>query len=141
VVSTGGVASMLHERVAVAVLPAASVARTRKVWDPSASEVYAFGDEHAEKPPASRLQVREPSFVVKEKVAAVLATAPLGPEVMETVGAVVSCTTTLNPPVATLPEASVAEHDTGVVPSEKEDPDGGVHVGVIGVGPSAAVAV
>src|SRR5204863_355545 len=46
-------------------------------------------------------------------------------------GAVVSCTVTLNVPVAVLPWASVAEQVTVVVPRSNVDPDAGEHDGVI----------
>src|SRR5512140_972048 len=45
-----------------------------------------------------------------------------------TVGGVVSTTVTLNEPCPVLPCASVALHDTSVVPSAKIDPECGVHV-------------
>jgi len=59
-----------------------------------------------------------------------------------TVGAVVSTTVTVNPPVAVLPDASRAVHVTGVEPSGNVAPDAGVHV-TVGFGSllSTAVAV
>src|ERR687894_271249 len=56
------------------------------------------------------------------------------------VGAVLSCTMTLNEPVASFPAASVAEQLTVVVPSGNVEPEAGSHV--TGTEPStASVAV
>ena len=58
------------------------------------------------------------------------------------VGGVVSSTVTWNDPVAVLPDASVALHDTVVVPKANVEPEVGVQVTVGEAGlASAAVAV
>ena len=44
--SDGGVASTENDRVATAWFPAASVARTRKVYDPSANAAAVYGLVH-----------------------------------------------------------------------------------------------
>ncbi|MFN8224165.1 MAG: hypothetical protein U0R50_13070 [Gaiellales bacterium] len=122
-------------------LPAPSVALTWNVWEPSPRPLKAAGDEQEENEPASSEHVNVPSFAVNGMVAVELATVPVGPPVIETVGAVVSCTTTLNEPLALFPAASVATQLTAVVPIPKLDPETGEHEGTIEAGPSLAVAV
>src|SRR5262245_21906936 len=55
-------------------------------------------------------------------------------------GGVTSRTVTLNPPVATLPAASVAVHTTCVAPTGNADPDGGAHA-TTGFGSRLSVAL
>src|SRR5664279_4126980 len=57
----------------------------------------------------------------------------------QTIGAVVSTTVTVNPPVAVLPVASRAVHSTGVEPSGNAAPDAGLHV-TVGFGSTRSVA-
>jgi hypothetical protein len=67
---------------------------------------------------------------------------PLDGEVIDTVGAVVSLTVTVKLPFAVLPDESVAEQLTVVVPRGKVEPEAGVHVTVTAPSTSSvAVAV
>ena len=92
-------------------MPAASVARTRKVWDPSERLAYAFGEEQVAKAPESRLhwKVEPGSLEEKPKLGEGLVVVPVGPEVIVVSGGVVS---TVNVRVAgkasTLPVLSTA---------------------------------
>ncbi len=91
VVSAGG--AIVHERLTgELVFPAASVARTSKAREPVESPEYDCGEEHAlHAPPSSRHSKVEPSSLeVNSKVADVDVTVPDGPDVMVTVGGVVS---------------------------------------------------
>src|SRR5215210_4206616 len=74
------------------VLPAASVARTRNVWLPSASAEYAFGLAHGANPAPSSSQAKlEPgSLEANEKLAAVAFVSAGGPKSMVVSGGVVS---------------------------------------------------
>jgi hypothetical protein len=75
------------------VLPAASVARTLKVWEPLASPVYRFGEEQALKSAPSREHSKvELGSSVEEnvKLASLVFTVPDGPELMTVSGGVVS---------------------------------------------------
>jgi hypothetical protein len=140
-VNVGPETSTTHDREAFPTLPAPSVARTWNVCEPSPSPLRTAGDEQAAKEPPSSAHESEPSFAPNGMVAVELATVPVGPPVIDTVGEVVSCTTTLNEPLAVFPPASVAVHDTVVVPMPKLDPEAGEHAGTMEVGPSLAVAV
>lgn len=140
-VNVGGETSTAHEWDAFPTLPAASVALTWKVCEPSPRPLRVAGDEQDANEPPSSAHENDPSFASKGIVAVELATVPVGPPVIDTVGAVVSCTTTLNEPLAVFPAASVAEHVTAVVPMPKLDPDAGEHEGTIEEGPSLAVTV
>ena len=74
------------------VLPAASVARTLKVWEPLASPVYCFGEEQALKSAPSRLHSNLEFASVEENVkrVSVVFMVPDGPELMTVSGGVVS---------------------------------------------------
>jgi hypothetical protein len=63
-------------------LPAASVARTSKVWLPDATFEYAFGEEHDAQAPASirHSNVVPPSFAENPKLGLALFVGPEGPE-------------------------------------------------------------
>jgi hypothetical protein len=73
-------------------LPAASIARTLKVWLPSARPLYEAGDVHAEKAPPSSLhwKVEACSEDVNEKLAAELPDGFGGCDVIVVSGATVS---------------------------------------------------
>ena len=72
VVELGAVASIVqvYEAGEPSVLPAASVARTSKVCEPSATPLYAFGEVQAANEPPSSLhsKVEPPSLDVNEKL-------------------------------------------------------------------------
>lgn len=73
------------------VFPAASVARTEKVWEPAERPVYDLGDVHEVHAPLSRRHSNvDGSFAVNAKVADDEVTVPDGPEVMVMTGGVVS---------------------------------------------------
>jgi hypothetical protein len=63
-----------------------------------------------------------------ENVMVPLNVEPLEGEVIDTVGAVVSLTVTVKLPFAVLPDESVAEQLTVVVPMGNVEPEAGVHV-------------
>jgi hypothetical protein len=73
-------------------LPAASVARTLKVWEPSANPVYCWGEEQALKAAPSREHSKVEFGSVEEnvKLASLVFTIPDGPESMMVSGGVVS---------------------------------------------------
>jgi hypothetical protein len=72
------------------VLPAASVARTAKLCEPSDRPAYAFGDEQLAHAPASRRhwKLERDSEELKAKDADVEEEVPDGPEVIDVSGAV-----------------------------------------------------
>jgi hypothetical protein len=74
------------------VFPAASVARTLKVWDLLASPVYRVGEEQALKAAPSREHSKVELGSVEENVkrASLVFTVPDGPELMTVSGGVVS---------------------------------------------------
>jgi hypothetical protein len=111
--AAGAIVSTVHVRVAGvgSVLPAESVARTAKVWEPSPRPVYVRGDVHAVNAAPSRLHsnVAAGSSAEKLNVAVVNAVEPSGPEPIVVFGATVSTTTVRAFEAAdVLPAASVA---------------------------------
>src|SRR5919206_85670 len=108
----GRVVSTLHvnEAGVASVLPAASVARTWKVCEPSARPVYCLGEVQAVKPPASswHWKLTPPSGELKVKLAVLLLLLAAGFESMAVSGAAVSLSTVALA-VALLPTASVCE--------------------------------
>ncbi len=93
---SGAAVSTVKLRVAseASVLPAASLALTEKVCEPSESPVSSFGDEQAAQAPASSLHSKlDPSSVEeKEKLAELDAVTPDGPPEISVSGAAVSTT-------------------------------------------------
>ena len=73
-------------------MPAASVARTLKVWEPLVRPLYCFGEVQLLKGAPSRLhsKVEPDSLEENPKAASVLLTVPVGPEVMVVSGGVLS---------------------------------------------------
>jgi hypothetical protein len=111
--AAGAVTSTVQPRLAGdwSVFPAASVARTWKVWLVSARPVYVFELVQAVKGPPSRLhsKVDEGSSAVKVNDAEVLEVAPSGPVVIVVFGADVSTVTvTAFDAEELLPAASIA---------------------------------
>ena len=90
-------ASIAHSWTAAvgSTLPAASIARTRKVWSPTARPVYSTGETHgAEAPSSAQLKVESGSLDEKVKVALV-SFESAGPESIVVSGGVVSADTTV----------------------------------------------
>ena len=82
-------------------MPAASVARTAKVCDPTGRSSYFFGDVHSAKAPPSKAHSNVPgSVALKVKSAEVLLVVPDGPPVIEVSGGVVSGPGSPPPPSA-----------------------------------------
>jgi hypothetical protein len=73
-------------------LPAASVALTEKVWEPTASLMYCLGEEHALKAPPSSLHWKVEFASLEEKVNEALFCfmVPEGPNCIVVSGGVVS---------------------------------------------------
>jgi hypothetical protein len=94
VLSTGGAgAATVQLRLAgeVSVLPAASVARTAKVWDPTATMRASGGAQVPQAPESSEHWKLEPlSLEVKAKLTLVRVVVPKGPETILVWGAAVS---------------------------------------------------
>jgi hypothetical protein len=91
--AVGAVVSIVQVRLAVVlVLPAASVALTWKVCEPSARPLCALGLVQAEKVPLSSAhwKVEPVSLLVKLKLAFAEFVVPLGPAVIVAMGGVVS---------------------------------------------------
>src|SRR5215217_3223526 len=113
VVEAGAVASIVHVNDAgvASVLPAASVARTSKVCEPSARPLYDFGEEQVvQEPPSIRHANVDPlSLELKEKLAAPALVGSAGCAVIVVFGAAVSTVHVNEAGVASvLPAASVA---------------------------------
>ena len=109
----GATVSTVQERVAgvASTLPAASFARTEKVWEPFARLEYAFGDVHAAHAPASSLHSNDDpaSVALNPNEAEAELTEPVGPLVIEVPGADVSTVQVRVAGVAsTLPRVSLA---------------------------------
>jgi hypothetical protein len=126
-VVSGAVVSTVNDAVAgdASGVPRLSVARTENVYDPSASELYAFGDVHAayvpvvEPGPSSLHWNVDPGLVEPNpNDGDALFVAPVGPLVIEVSGAEVS---TVNARVAgvasTLPAPSAARTENAYEPS------------------------
>ena len=111
---SGATVSTVQVRVAsvASALPAASVARTRKVWAPWARPVSVRGEVQASQAPSSSLHSKVASGVGRAEnasVAVVDATVPVGPESIVVSGATVSTVQVRVASVASvLPAASVA---------------------------------
>jgi hypothetical protein len=99
IVVCGGVVSdagswMVQLRLAgvASVLPAASIARTRKVWEPAARPLYVVGLVQPANAEASRehWNVEPVSDELNVNEAVVVVTVPVGPELIVVCGAVVS---------------------------------------------------
>src|SRR3954468_18693387 len=126
VVSTG-VVSTVHVRVAgeASVLPAPSVGPPLNVCEPSARPEYALGDVHAAyAPPSMRHSNVEPDSVdANPRLADAELTVPLGPEVIDVLGAVVSAVVTVQVREAgdasVLPTESVARTSNVCEPSAR----------------------
>src|SRR6185295_14195020 len=117
---SGAVVSTVHVYVCgvAAPFPAASVAWTSNVWEPSASEEYLFGLEQAAKePPSSRhWKVTPPSLALKSKVAPVALVGSAGAESIDVTGRVRSTVTlTMSSPV--FEPTSVATARSAAFPS------------------------
>ncbi len=113
IVVSGATVSTVQVRAAsvASMLPAASVARTRKVWSPCARPVSARGEVQVCQAPESSLHsnVAPVSSEAKPKLAEVEAVGPLGPESIVVSGATVSTVQVRAASVASvLPAASVA---------------------------------
>ena len=93
-VTTGATPSTSHVRITSGpTLPAASVARTQKVWEPAARTPSPSGEEQAYGAPPSRRQVKSAgSSATNVNVTAPAPTSPDGPEVMVVVGPTESTT-------------------------------------------------
>src|SRR5919204_3303034 len=93
--SFGGASDTVQVRLAgvASVLPAESVAATENVWVPAARSEYACGDVQGAAAALSSEQANvAASVAVKEKVALVVETVPVGPSVIVVSGGVVSTT-------------------------------------------------
>jgi hypothetical protein len=117
IVVFGGVRSAtVHAHSVEPALPAASVARTDKVWAPTARPAYVRGLVHvANAPPSSEHAVIAGSSVEKANDALVAVVVAGGPLVIVTVGGVVSgggTTAHAHTAEPTLPAPSVARTDT-----------------------------
>ncbi len=94
IVVSGAVASTVKSRVAVAWLPAASVARTRKVWEPSASGLPGVSEPASEQEPKLGVPLsiehskEAPGSELKAKVGVASLVRPAGPESIPTAGGV-----------------------------------------------------
>jgi hypothetical protein len=89
----GGVVSMVQVRFAglESVLPASSIARTRKVCAPSVSGAVVYGVVHVPQAPASRRHWKVPgSLELNVNVGCDEPSVPLGPDVIVVWGAAVS---------------------------------------------------
>ena len=111
-VVSGAVVSIVQvwEAGVASVLPAVSVARTSKVWEPSARASTVWGLEQEAKPPASSWHSKvEDSLAEKVKVASAELEGSAGPESMVVSGSVVSTVQVWEAGVASvLPAGSVA---------------------------------
>jgi hypothetical protein len=103
-------------------LPAASIARTRKLWAPGAKPVYAWGELQAANAPSSseHWKVEPGSLAVKLKLALVLEVCAGGDAVIVVSGADVS---TVHPceagVLSALPAASIARTAKECVPGPR----------------------
>ena len=121
IVVSGATVSTVQVRVAslASALPAASRARTRKVWLPSPSPVSVRGELQASQAPASSLhsKVAPPSLDENVKAAVVAETEPVGPPLSVVSGAFVSTVQVRVAALASrLPAASTRAHAEGVGP-------------------------
>jgi hypothetical protein len=93
--ATGTSTVKLRDAGLASTFPAASLARTSKVWLPSVKPEYDLGDEQAAQLLASRRHsnVEPDSLELNPKLAEVELTVPEGPEEMVVSGGVVSVTT------------------------------------------------
>src|ERR671923_278204 len=102
------------------VLPAWSVARTEKVWEPELKPEYVWGEEHGSKLPESswHSNVALGSSEEKVNVASVEVVVPEGPESIVVSGAAVSTVQVRVSGVwSVLPAASVARTENVCSPS------------------------
>jgi hypothetical protein len=129
-VVSGAVVSSVNDAVAgdASGVPRLSVARTENVYDPSASELYAFGEVHAayvpvvEPGPSSLHSNVDPASVaVNVNCGDALPVVPVGPPVIVVSGAAVS---TVNDRVAAdasgVPRPSVARTENVYEPSASD---------------------
>ena len=150
-----GMPSLSTRSVRVPALPAVSDARTSKRSTPPGATGSATGTVASHVPACAVPTVRVAStpFTVTAAIPTVsfawTTTAKVEPDnsasaedVICTSGAIVSLTMTLNPALAILPVASVAEQVTAVDPIAKTLPDAGAHVmGAAPLTTSVALAV
>jgi hypothetical protein len=116
IVVSGGVVSTVKALVAgvASVFPAASVARTESVYEPSRRDAGVYGEEHVENvtPSRAHANVEPASLDENVKVGVESAVAPVGPPVIAVSGGVVSPGCTVHEWVAglgsTFPAVSVA---------------------------------
>jgi hypothetical protein len=108
----GGVESIVQLKLAgvASTLPSASAARTWKLWAPSASPEYAFGDEHEANAPASSAHsnVAGDSLALNAKLAAEEFVDAAGCAVIVVSGPVLSTVQVKLAGVASVPTASFA---------------------------------
>jgi len=130
IVTTGLTVSTENARVALPVLPAASVTRTSNTCAPSASATVVAGDVHVVNVPVSTrhaVAMGEPA-VVNVKLGVVTLVAPVGPPVIVTVGATVSVVHVNVAAAPWLPNGSVARTRNVWAPSLTAGPvNGDVH--------------
>jgi hypothetical protein len=125
----------------VASFPAASVAVQVTSVVPSGNVEPEAGVHDTSTEPSTK-SVAVAAAYVTSAPCGLVASAAGGADGSVNSGGVVSCTMTLNEPVASFPAASVAVQVTSVVPSGNVEPEAGVHSGVIGPSTaSLAVAV
>ena len=127
-VVSGAVVSTVHARDAgvPSTLPCASSARTRRVCEPSASELYDAGEVQAPQAPPSSLHSNVPaSSAPSVNAAEVLVVVPVGPPVSVVCGAVASTVQVRDAGVAsTLPTPSLARTSSVCEPSVRPGNEG-----------------
>jgi hypothetical protein len=129
IINTGGVvSSTLTLKLAVAVLPAASVERQVTVVSPNANSVPERGEHTGTMAPSTTSEALAEKVTVAPLFAVALVEKSSG---TFSAGALVSDTLTTNELFAVLPALSVAVQRTVVLPNGKVEPDGALHVGAM----------